>query len=150
MTDAIVYAEDVAKGTAYQLGSYTVTEDELVEFATQWDPQAFHIDKNFADAGQFGGLIASGIQTLAIYQRLVVKEVFSQWSVIAGRSLRDVRFLRPVRPGDVLTGTVAIDDVEFDDRARALVTMTAELVNGEGKSVLSAVVDAYIRTRPHP
>lgn len=148
MTIHIVYADDIEKGASYHLDSYTVTEHELVEFATQWDPQAFHTDKDFAEAGQFGGLIASGIQTLAIYQRLVVKGVFSQWSVIAGRSLRDVRFLRPVRPGDVLTGSVVIDDVEFDDRARALVTMTAELVNGEGKSVLSAVVDAYIRTRP--
>ncbi|WP_024793991.1 MaoC/PaaZ C-terminal domain-containing protein [Tomitella biformata] len=143
-----IYAEDLRKGAAHQLGSHTVTEAELVEFAAQWDPQGFHIDRSVADAGQFGGLIASGIHTLAIYQRLSVVGIFDDWAVIAGRELRSVRFLRPVRPGDALTGTVVIEDIVFDDRARALVTTSAELVDGAGDRVLSLLMDAYVHARP--
>ena len=100
------YGEDLVVGTVYQLGTHTVTEAELVEFASQWDPQDFHIDTDVAASGQFGGLIASGIHTMSIYQRLSVLSVFNHWSVIAGRSLREVRFTRPVRPGAELTGKV--------------------------------------------
>ncbi|MFZ2177329.1 MAG: MaoC/PaaZ C-terminal domain-containing protein, partial [Rhodococcus sp. (in: high G+C Gram-positive bacteria)] len=111
-------------------------------------PQSFHIDKDVAEAGQFGGLIASGIHTIAVYQRLSITRVFANWSVIAGRRLRDVRFLRPVRPNDVLTGTLVIEDIAFDDRSRALLTTSGELVDGDGNRVLSVVVEAYIRARP--
>ncbi|MGV9709112.1 MaoC/PaaZ C-terminal domain-containing protein [Gordonia sp. NPDC003424] len=147
-TDANVsFADDLAVGHRYRLDSYTVDEAELVEFARQWDPQGFHIDPEVADAGAYGGLIASGIHTLAIYQRLAVLGVFNHWSVIAGRELSDVRFLRPVRPGDTLTGTVGIDEIAFDERGRAMVTTSAELVNQRGAAVLSLVVGAYVRAR---
>ncbi len=64
----LVYAEDLGIGQRFDLGSHTVTEAELVDFATHWDPQWFHIDRAAAQDGQFGGLIASGIHTLAILQ----------------------------------------------------------------------------------
>lgn len=148
---SVIYAEDLRKGATYELGPHTVSEDELVGFASQWDPQDFHIDKETADAGQFGGLIASGIHTLAVYQRLSVLGMIGGWSVIAGRSLQNVRFLRPVRPGDVLTVSVVIEDIVFDERpvkARALVTTSAVMSNGDGDQVLSMIIDAYVRARP--
>lgn len=143
----VSFAEDLVVGHRYSLDSYSLDERELVEFARQWDPQGFHIDSGIADAGAYGGLIASGIHTIAIYQRLAVTGVFDHWSVIAGRQLTDVVFRRPVRPGDTLTGTVIIDDIAFDDRRRALVTTSAELVNQRGAAVLSLVVSAYVRAR---
>lgn len=149
---ATIYAEDLRKGATYELGPHTVSEEELVGFASQWDPQDFHIDKEVGDAGQFGGLIASGIHTLAVYQRLSVLGMIGEWSVIAGRSLQDVRFLRPVRAGDALTVAVAIEDIVFDERPgkdRALVTTSAVMSNGDGDQVLSMVIDAYVRMRPH-
>lgn len=106
---ATVYGEDLRVGQEYHLGSYTLSEDDLIEFASAWDPQVFHVDKDAAETAQYGGLIASGVQTIAIYQRLVVRDVFDRWSVIAGRSLREVRFLRPARPDDRLTGSVVGD-----------------------------------------
>lgn len=149
-TTPTIYAEDLRAGATFELGPYTVSEAELVEFASRWDPQDFHIDKAVADAGQFGGLIASGIHTMAIYQRLSVLGMLNNWSVIAGRSIQDVRFVRPVRPGDVLTLAVLIEDVAFDDRARALVTTSAEMSNGDGDAVLRLRLDAYVRARPQP
>ncbi|WP_267616282.1 MaoC/PaaZ C-terminal domain-containing protein [Gordonia bronchialis] len=145
---SLVYADDLEVGRVYQLDSYTLTEDEIVEFAKTWDPQIFHVDKAAAEAGAYGGLIASGLHTLSIYQRLAVAGSFGEWNVIAGKRFSDVQFLRPVRPGDTLTGTLVIDAVDIDPRGRALVTTTAELVNDRGAAVLSVTVDAYVRTRP--
>ncbi|MYR06951.1 dehydratase [Gordonia sp. SID5947] len=144
----LTYADDLQIGERYPLGTHTITEAEVVEYATAWDPQGFHIDKEIADAGAYGGIIASGIHTLAIYQRLAVSGVFGNWSVIAGKSLTDVRFLRPVRPGDTLTGSITVDDVAFDDRGRALVTTSARLANQRAEEVLSLVVEAFVRARP--
>ncbi|ERB53974.1 hypothetical protein N806_22865 [Rhodococcus sp. P27] len=119
-----------------------MTEEEIVEFATQWDPQWFHIDKEAAGSGVFGGLIASGLHTLSICQKLVVASLYDQWNVIAGKSMRDVSFLRPLRPGDTLSGKVTVDNVVFDNRARGLVTITAKLVDADGNRVLDVVTDA--------
>ncbi|MFC9552757.1 MaoC/PaaZ C-terminal domain-containing protein [Rhodococcus sp. NPDC056960] len=144
----VVYADDLVVGGKFALGSYTVTEQEVVEFAGQWDPQSFHIDRDFADDGYFGGLIASGVHTIAVCQRLSASTLYEGWSVIAGKRMRDVNFLRPVRPGDVLTGNLVVEDVVPDDRGRALVTVAAEILNGSGKQVLTSVTEMYMRCRP--
>lgn len=143
-----LWADDLAAGQSFPLDTHEVTETELVDFARAWDPQDFHTDKSVAEKGPYGGLIASGLHTMAIFQRLSVTGVLDRWRVIAGRRLADVRFLRPVRPGDVLTGTMTIDAVDFDDRNRALVTSTTELRNQDGKPVLRTVVEAYVHARP--
>ncbi len=142
-----VYADDLQVGTVYRLGAYTVTREELLGFARHWDPQNFHIDERAAAEGHFNGLITSGIHTLAIYQRLAVQGVFDGWQVIAGRAFHDIQFVRPVRPGDTLTGTLRIDRIEPDGRGRALVVTSATLVNDQGKTVLSLTLDAYMRVR---
>lgn len=141
-----LYAEDLEVGTVYRLGTYTVTQDEIVEFATKWDPQGFHIDEDVARAGAFGGIIASGIHSLAICQRLMVDTLFSNWEVIAGRSLDNLQMTSPVRPGMVLTGTVRIDRIEERGKGRALVFQTCTLAEGE-TLVLSSEVTVYVRTR---
>nr|WP_040530096.1 MaoC/PaaZ C-terminal domain-containing protein [Gordonia rhizosphera] len=143
----VVFAEDLRVGHEYQLGAHTVTEAELLDFARQWDPQGFHVDAEIAAAGAFGGLIASGIHTIAVFQRLAVRDVFDAWSVIAGRRLVEVAFLHPVRPDDTLTGSMVIDDIVFDDRARALVTGTAIMVNQKNRPVLRTVVELFVRSR---
>lgn len=145
----LMYAEDLLVGDGFGLGSHTVTEAELIGFATRWDPQWFHIDKQVAQGGPFGGLIASGLHTLAILQRLTVESAGRHWATIAGRGIRDLRFRRPVRPGDVLTGNVVIADIVFDNQGRALVTTDSRLVNGEGQVVLTVLIDAYLHARRH-
>ncbi len=67
--------------------------------------------------------------------------------MIAGRQLRQVRFLGPVLPGTVLTGTYVIDDVTIDDRGRGLVTATVTLVDDEGRAVLDGTVESFVRCR---
>lgn len=145
---ALVYADDLHVGTTYPLGSHTLSEHAVIDFARVWDPQEFHTDRAVAAAGVYGGLIASGIHTIAICQRLAVQGVFHNWSVIAGRNIRDARFLRPVRPGDTLTGTITVEDIAFDERNRALVTTSAELVNQDAKAVLTLHLESYMHARP--
>lgn len=145
-----VYAEDLRIGQTMTLGSYTVSEDEILEFATQWDPQWFHTDKEAAESGVFGGLIGSGVHTLAICQKLVVASLYDTWNVIAGKSMRDIRFLRPLRPGDTLTGELTVDNVVLDNRSRGLVTTTAQLVDSHGNRMFEVVTDAYLHCRQTP
>ncbi|MDL9945478.1 MaoC/PaaZ C-terminal domain-containing protein [Gordonia sp. ABSL11-1] len=110
-------------------------------------PQSLHVDAAAA-SGAFGGLIASGIHSLAIFQRLAVQGAFADWQVIAGRRLVDVEFRRPVRPEDALTGSMTIDDIVVDDRGRALVIAAAALVDQDERTVLTTVIEVLVRARP--
>ena len=141
------YAEDLTAGTTIELGEYLITYDEIVAFAEKWDPQPFHVDHRAATAGFFGEIIASGIQTVGVFQRLAVLAAFNEWQVIAGRSLRDVQFRSPVRPGMTLRGEVTITSIESTRPDRSLVTMTGRITHA-GNEMMSMVFDVYVRRRP--
>lgn len=144
-----VYADDLAPGYVMALGAHRVTEAELVDFASVWDPQYFHIDPERAKDSPFGGLIASGLHTLSICQRLVVLAQADQWRIIVGAGMDKVEFRRPVRSGDVLTGHTTVTEVALEpERQRGLVTYASDLANQHGKSVLGVTVAAYLELRP--
>ncbi|WP_433955113.1 MaoC/PaaZ C-terminal domain-containing protein [Janibacter indicus] len=144
-----VFAEDLAVGTVLQLGTYPMTQDAIVEFAEQWDPQFFHADPERAAAeGALGGLLASGLHTIAIYHRLTILARTEPWHVIAGTGLDDVRLPAPVRPGDVLTGTTTVTRQELDpQRGRGLITFAGCLVNQADRTVLTLVMSAFLTMR---
>lgn len=151
-----VFASDLTIGDTYDIGSHTVTEADIIDFATKWDPQFFHTDRHAAASGYFGGIIASGLHTLAIFQRLAVTHCLHDWNVIAGTGLRELRFPRPVRPGDILAGSIAITDIEVaDHRPGTRVTIQASLVNQHTETVLTATnslymdADRHAARRPH-
>lgn len=102
------YYEDCEIGQTAALGSYTVTEEEITEFATKYDPQPFHTDKNEAKDSMFGGIIASGWQTAAICMRLFVDDVLEDMASAGGRGIDELRWYAPVRPGDVLSVQIEI------------------------------------------
>jgi acyl dehydratase len=96
------FFDDFASGQRFESPAITVTESSIIDFAAQYDPQPFHLDVVTAGYSPYGGLIASGFQTLALGFRM-----FLQLGLIAGCSLGspgidEVRWLRPVRPGDTL------------------------------------------------
>lgn len=142
------YAEDLVVGEVHRLGCHRVTEQEVVEFATQWDPQLFHTDKAVARRGFFSGLIASGIHTLGMYQRLVVDEVFCHWHVVAAAGFTQVGFRRPVRPGDRITGELTVAGIDPRRPDRSLVTTSTLMTNQDEKVVLSVTLEAYVHRRP--
>lgn len=144
----LVTADDLYPGCRIQLGGSTLTESEIVEFAAQWDPQWFHTDPEMAADGHHGGVIASGIHTLAVLQRLCVEAFYSRWAVIAGRGFDRLRFVAPVRPGDTLTGSVVVTDVSLDE-TRGRVALEMEMHNQESTTVLTATMTVFLWRRGH-
>lgn len=143
-----VFADDLLLDHPYPLGTYLVTKEEIVAFATQWDPLAIHVDEPVATAGTFGGLIASGLHTFGVYQRLAVTTAYVGWKIIAGRRLTNVQFPRPVRPGMTLTGSVRINGIERRDASRSLVHKLGELHDLEGNAVFSVEIYSFMENRP--
>ena len=86
-------------GRVIETGSYDVTEEEIREFASRFDPQWFHTDPSRAQASRWGGLIASGWHTCGIAMRLVVEAVLSDSTSIGSPGVEHVRWLSPLRPG---------------------------------------------------
>ena len=97
-----LYLEDLAVGAQFRSGSYTMTEDEIKQFARQYDPQVFHLDDAGARDTLFGGLAASGWHTAAVAMRLLVEGGLPIAGGLIGAGT-ELRWPRPVRPGDTLT-----------------------------------------------
>ncbi|AWH94781.1 MaoC family dehydratase [Dietzia psychralcaliphila] len=146
--DTIVTVDDLTPGDRLELGRLTLTEEEIVGFAEQWDPQWFHTDPEAAAGGHHGGVIASGIHTLAVLQRLCVESAYSRWAVIAGRGFDRLRFTTPVRPGDTLTGSMYVTEVSPDE-SRGRVTLELEMRNQDGAVVLTATMTVFLWRRGH-
>ena len=97
------YLDDLTVGESWTSEPFPMTEAEIVAFATEFDPQPMHIDKAAAEAGRFGGLIASGWHVASRVMREYVDVGYFGVTLMLGLSIDDLRWLRPVRPGDVLT-----------------------------------------------
>ena len=98
-------------GQVIEAGPYIVTEAEILKFASAYDPQWFHTDPEAARQGPFGGLIASGWHTCGIAMRLVAEHVLRDSESFASPGVSDVRWPHPVRPGDVLSLRVTVNEV---------------------------------------
>ncbi len=108
-SDAVeLYFEDFEPGQSFALGTHRVTEAEIVEFARRFDPQPFHIGEESARQTVFGGLIASGWHTGAMWMRLYCDAVLLRSASMGSPGVEQIRWLSPVRPGDVLSGSVQV------------------------------------------
>jgi len=95
-----MYYEDYEVGLTFHSASVTLTEAAIIDFGMRYDPQPFHVDPRAAERSHFGGLIASGWQVGAIGFRLLVDAGFLRGGGMGAPGLDDVKWLRPVRPGD--------------------------------------------------
>lgn len=133
------FFEDYQVGEVFEFGDALITEREVVEFATQYDPQPFHIDKPAAEKSMFGGLIASGWMTGSIMMRMTVDHFVSPQSGLGSPGIDEVRWTRPVRPGDRLRMRVTI--VESRRSAskpdRGIIRSLSEAINQNGDVVMS-------------
>lgn len=98
-----LFLEDIQAGQIFGSDAYAVTPDNIKEFAAAWDPQVFHLDEAGAADSFFGGLAASGWHTACLSMRLLVTSDFRPVNGIVGAGLNELKWLRPVRPGDTLT-----------------------------------------------
>jgi len=145
------YWEDFAVGRETVHGSHTITAEEIVAFAREYDPQPFHVDVEAAAGGPFGGLIASGWQTAAIYMGIYVRAELLDAAGLGSPGVEELRWLAPVRPGDTLTARSRIVESwpSETDPGRGTIVGENELVNQDGVVVMRFRARMHIARRPH-
>jgi acyl dehydratase len=145
------YLEDFHPGEVIELGSRTVSAEEIIAFARQFDPQYFHTDPERARESPFGGLIASGWHSAAMFMRLMVDSFVSRMAESMGSPGVDgIRWLKPVRPGDTLKGRVTVVDIiPSKSRAdRGTLKSLGELLNEKGEVVMQINAAGFFARRP--
>ncbi|CAG2130201.1 MaoC family dehydratase [Cupriavidus numazuensis] len=133
----MLYFEDFEVGSRRELGSYLVTEEEILSFARQYDPQPFHIDKDAAAKSIYGGLISSGWMTCSIMMRLLVLSTTGKSASMGSPGLDEVRWLKPVYAGDTLTAVLVVLDTRPSQSKpdRGVVHTQWEATNQRGELV---------------
>jgi acyl dehydratase len=128
----------------------TVTESMIVNFALAYDPQPFHLDAQAAAETHFGGLIASGIQTLALGFRAFLQLGVFRACGMGSPGLDELRWLRPVRPGDTLHTEAEVVDMRPSQSKpdRGLLAMSFKVLNQRGEEVLTMRNMQLTRRRP--
>jgi acyl dehydratase len=141
--------EDYVPGAVHDLGSVVVDEQEVIAFARQFDPQPFHLDKERAEESVFGGLIASGWHTACMAMRLIVDHYLSEASSEGSPGIDELRWLRPVRPGDQLTVRITILDARRSRSRpeRGIVRSQIDTLNQDGEVVMHLTSTIFIRCR---
>jgi acyl dehydratase len=144
-----LFFEDYAPGLAGEFGSVTVTEDEIVAFARRYDPQPFHIDRAAAEHSPYGGLIASGWHSTALMMRLLADNWLSVESSLGSPGIDELRWLRPVRPGDTLRIRVTVVAARRSRSKpdRGLVRSRIEVVNQHAQVVMTLIGTNLVRCR---
>jgi acyl dehydratase len=144
------YFEDYTAGAVYEYGYAGVTEAEILEFARVFDPQPIHVDPVFAAEGPFGGLIASGWHTTAIFMRLLADHYISRVASLASPGIDELRWPAPLRPGDSvrLRATILEARPSRSKPDRGLVRTRAQLISQNDEDVLRLDAMNIIRRRP--
>lgn len=143
------YFEDYIPGLVCEYGSVSLSEQEIIEFAAQYDPQSFHTDPVAAEQGPFGGLAASGWHTLSVMSRLLVDHYVSTVASLGSPGIDELRWLQPVRPHDVLRVRATVVDARRSSSKpdRGIVRTNAELFNQDDEPVLRYTVLNFMRVR---
>lgn len=144
----MLYFEDLEPGQSFDLGSHTVSKEDILDFARKYDPQSFHLDEEAAKSSLFGGLIASGWQSAAIYMRIFVQTMMAKAAGMGSPGIEDLRWKRPVRPGDTLTGKFTILEKKPFRANIGLIRADNVLTNQEGKVVMSFVGQMLFGKKP--
>jgi acyl dehydratase len=106
------YLEDYIEGDVHEFGTITATAEEIIDFARKFDPQVFHTDPDGAAKTVYGGLIASGWHTCGLFMRLFTEHYLPGDASLGSPGVDELRWLKPVRPGDVLSLRITITRVK--------------------------------------
>jgi len=141
--------EDYPVGAVYAGGSLPVSEQDILDFARRYDPQPMHVDKAAAEAGDFGGLIASGWHTAALMMQVLVAYFVPRPGNLASPGIDELRWLRPVRPGDRLSlrATVQSARRSHSKPGQGVVVSLVEVLNQNGNVVMSLKPVSLMRCR---
>jgi len=144
------YFEDFSEGQVFELGEERIAEPEILEFARRYDPQVFHVDPEAARGTMYGGLIASGWQTGAIYMGLLVRGLLHDTASLGSAGIDEMRWLKPVRPGDVLRARLTITSLKPSAKHpdRGTTFNLGELFNQAGERVMFVRSSGMFARRP--
>ena len=144
------YWDDYEVGQKFALGSTSFTGDEIVDFGRRYDPQSFHVDAEAARQSMFGGLIASGWHVTAKIMRLFVDNYVDQRTALGSPGIDEVRWLKPVRPGDTLDAWAeCAGKVPSKSRPElGLIHEHWQATNQKGELVLTLKGTNMVRRRP--
>jgi acyl dehydratase len=142
------FFEDYVVGATYFCGSFQLSEDEIIAFASRYDPQMMHIDRDLAASGPFGGIIASGWHTIAAAMRLMVDN-FLPHNGLAAPGIDELRWPRPVHPNEILTLHATVQEARRSRSKpdRGLVHTLLEVLNQNGEVVMSMKPLNMVRVR---
>lgn len=149
VTSDLLHYEDFPEGLVIPLGTYHLPREEVIAFASEWDPQPFHVDEAEAERSVLGGLAASGWQSCAILIRLSVEGYANRSAAMASNSMEECRWLRPVFAGETLTGraTVLSRRVSSKRPEMGILKMKFELLNLEGELKCDVIGVQFMKVR---
>jgi acyl dehydratase len=133
------YFEDFHEGQTIDVGTRTVTEEEILDFATKFDPQPFHVNKEAAEKSIYGSIIASGWHTCSMMMRMMVDGFLRDVASMGSPGVDEVRWIKPVRPGDTLKVSTTILEVRPSTSKpdRGIVKTEWHAVNQHGELVVT-------------
>ena len=149
-----IYLDDLTVGDKARFGRYEVTREEVIEFASKYDPQDFHLDDEAAARGLFGKVAASGWHTAGMTMRMQVehwKETGLDKASLGGAGMDEIRWTRPVYPGDVLSCETEVLDIIYSGSKpdRGYIKSRWTTFNQNGEPVMIAVTTGILlRRRP--
>ncbi len=147
-----LYLDDLRVGLLGEYGSYTVSREEIIAFARAYDPQPFHVDDEAAKRSIYSGLIASGWHTASVAMRLVVDGFLTNAASLGSPGVDQLRWLKPVRPGDTLSVRVEILEItpSRSKPDRGSIRVTYDTLNQHREVVLALTCAMMFARRPVP
>lgn len=149
-TKRIYYFDDFREGQSFSLGSVSISKEDIIDFARKFDPQPFHTDEETAKL-LFGTLIASGWHTASLCQRLLVDSFLSRTAGLGSPGVDQLQFLKPVRPGNTLTGKFTVIEITPSQNKtdRGWIKAKGEMINQDGDVVLSMIGRIIVMRNPN-
>lgn len=144
-----LFLDDLETGQVYRLGSRSLSEEDIIDFAERYDPQPFHIDPEAAAGTIYGGVIASGWQTACVFMRLFVDGLLSRSAAMGSPGLDELRWLKPVRPGDRLEACVEVLETRPSRSKpdRGLAKLRCVVADKSGDEVLTFIANVLFQKR---
>jgi acyl dehydratase len=144
-----IHYEDYEVGKTYAYGRYEVTKEEIIEFATEFDPQAHHIDEAAAKRSLAKGLFASGWHSCAMFMRMLYEGLLKDSASLGAGGIEEVKWVKPVRPGMVLSARSTCTGMRLSKSRPGvgLVDLTHEVVDRNGEVVMTSANTQFIALR---
>ena len=147
-TPAFFFMDDCQVGQTFAGGPVTVTAEDIIGFATQFDPQPFHLDADAARDTAFGELVASGWHTSAMTMRMMLLSIPPMQGGMIGRRVETIDWPRPVRPGDTLTTHSEILHLRTTSNpARGIMRLKTDTLNQHGEAVMKMEALIFVPRR---